>query len=48
MADDEDILTDERPVITGVPEMVGLVIVGLTNVAALAVNEPLKVLLLSV
>ena len=38
----------DRPVITGLPEMVGLVIVGLTNVAAEAVNEPLNVLLVKV
>jgi len=34
---------DERPVITGLPEIVGLVMVGLAKVAALAVNEPVKV-----
>jgi hypothetical protein len=39
---------DERPVMTGLPEMVGLVIVGLTKVAADAVNEPLNVLLVKV
>lgn len=38
----------DRPVITGEPEMVGLVIVGLTNVAAEAVNDPLNVLLVKV
>jgi hypothetical protein len=33
----------DKPVITGLPEMVGLVIVGLTNVAADAVMLPVKV-----
>lgn len=38
----------DKPVITGEPEIVGLVIVGLTKVAADAVKEPLKVLLVKV
>jgi hypothetical protein len=33
----------DKPVMTGLPEMVGLVIVGLTKVAADAVMLPVKV-----
>jgi hypothetical protein len=38
----------ERPVITGLPEMVGLVIVGLAMVAVVAVTVPVSVAPLTV
>jgi len=43
VADDVDIPVEERPVITGLPEMVGLVIVGLAIVAEPAVTVPVRV-----